>query len=249
MGVLGPPNRWIPDGIELLGLSGLFTLSLLPLVGLAASSIKWHIASDGNSLRQSIGLHWASEFASLFGLGSLGGDGYKVVTHQDKRGALRKVFTIRTVGVGVNLLLLALIITVESLVAFLLLLFAAAVGFCIQRTRLTNFGKVTYKLTLVTLIHVPVASVVLALALGYQIRPSFSSVAALHITSSLASAIPLSYQGVGFREAAFSIVGVAVLGDATDYARLGATLSAITIAVRFLGVIPFISKISHTSPH
>ena len=247
-GVLGPPSRWIPDGIALLGTSGFLVLSLLPMAGLASASIKWHIASDGDSLRTSIGLHWASEFASLFGLGSLGGDGYKVVTQEDKRDGLRKVFLIRIVGVGVYLLLLALIITIRSFVALLPISVALTAAVYLYRRRGTKLGRTAVKLILVTMIHIPVASVVLLLALGHQIGPNFSAVTVLHLAASLASAIPFSYQGVGFREAAFSIVGVAVAGEATDFARLGVTLSAITIAVRLLGVVPFSSRMSQTSP-
>lgn len=239
-GTIERPSQWIPQGIQLLGPSGFALLVLLPVIGIATSSFKWHIATGHTSLRRAAEIHWASEFASLFGLGSIGGDGFKIVIDSDRRAALIRAFTVRTAGILVSFITLALIILLNFWGAIVLLgVFLVPYGIYCSIKRVSRLYYVLIKLALVTTAQTLLSVVVLNRAMRNLVDISLDSVAVLHIVSFIASAIPFTYQGIGAREAAFALVGSQVAGNAAAFASVAGSISVLTILIRLIGIVPF----------
>jgi len=211
----------------------------IPVLGLLFASWKWSLSLEGTRFLDVLRLHWAGEFVSLAGPGSLGNDAYKIAVMRSPRRTAGLVVTIRLVGLSVALTLLALVWILGFSLgfgAFFALLISATV-FAARRS--SSKHRWLLRLGSVAALNYFVLAIAYAGLLRAAIPMDLRFSLVLLTAEVWATTLPLSYQGVGIREAIFALMGRNAQGIDASIVPLGALLSLTTISVRLLGAIPF----------
>ena len=219
--------------------NGLIPIVLLPFVGLFASALKWHVLLADRTMAQSLQLHWAGEFLSLAGIGSLGNDVYKYFRLRARNRVLRDLVTVRLLGsVGG---------TIAGILAFLggwtglglLVVTVLSLNFSVRVRTLPQLALARFKVLTIAIVQMALVIWLLYLALLEPSSPTVADAAFLGIADLWALALPISYQGVGVREAIFASTGEALQASGVGYLRVAVLLSVSTVLIRLLGIVPF----------
>lgn len=213
----------------------------LPIVGLLANALKWNIILSDSKFLQTLFLHWAGEFVSLAGLGSLGNDAYKFTKLRAERNVVRDIVTIRFVGAIAGTTAATVIFFTNRFSGFLLVLVVVLFAKFFYRSPKSLFrDRRVLDLAVVASVQMTV-TIFIFLQLFFVFGDArVSHAAALAVIDLWSLILPLTYQGIGVREATFSLVGESMLQSGATYFQVGALVSLSTIAVRLTGIVPYI---------
>lgn len=224
--------------------SGLLFFAL-PLVGLLGSALKWHVVLADRSFVKALQLHWAGDFLSLAGLGSLGNDVYKFLALRDRAGVVRDIITVRLIG-SIGGTLAAVLVAISGRAG----VFSVIVAVPILALLLRPFALSQMTLTRLALLAIAVVQMSVVVLLFHLLLLSFSSAtveeaAVLAVADLWAMVLPISYQGIGVREATFSFVGQTLQSSGPTFFLIASLLSTSTVIVRLFGIFPYFHSRRH----
>lgn len=212
----------------------------IPFISLIFAAWKWSLCLDGFRFRDALLLHWAGDFISLAGPGSIGTDAYKIAVLKQPKRTVQLVLGIRLGGLLVAVVLLILVLAIDFVLGFALFFAGGLALNALVGARLKQRTPLLLPFLGVAGLNYMVLSFAYFVLLRALTSPTLELSLVLLVAESWATSLPLTYQGIGVREAVFSLLGQGADSGGMSLLPLGALLSITTILVRLAGVVPLL---------
>ena len=216
----------------------------IPLIRLLFAAWKWSLCLDRFRFRDALLLHWAGEFISLAGPGSLGNDAYKVAVLKQPKRTIQLSLGIRLGGLLVAAVLLTLVSVTDFVLGFALFFACSLALSVLAGAWLKQRAPILLPFLGVAGLNYMVLSFAYFVLIRALTSPTLELSLVLLVAESWATSLPLTYQGIGVREAVFSLLGQGVDSGGISLLPLGALLSITTILVRLAGAVPLLWQLN-----